>query len=189
MSNPRRYLGRSRIMLENENEKQKQTATATATATATKTRANLEAAFAGESMANRKYLYFAKLAREKGDEEVARLFEDTAAQETHHAFGHLDLLYPADALTVADLLRIARDGELYETNQMYPEFERVARAEKDAAAVREFAEQRAESADHAELFAAELAKAERRFGALAKVEARHAARYGAALEKRGGGSR
>ena len=170
-----------------------------------KTRANLEAAFAGESMANRKYLYFAKLAREKGDEEVARLFEDTAAQETHHAFGHLDLLYPAAALTVADLLRIARDGELYETNQMYPEFERVARAEKGEAAagearvaadqrllnaaVREFAEQRAESADHAELFAGALAKAEKRFGALAKVEARHAARYGAALEKRGGGSR
>ena len=59
-----------------------------------KTRENLEAAFAGESMANRKYLYFAKLARAKGDETVARLFEETANQETHHAFGHLELLYP-----------------------------------------------------------------------------------------------
>src|SRR5581483_11602886 len=163
MSNPRRYLGRSRIMLENENEKQKQTATATATATATKTRANLEAAFAGESMANRKYLYFAKLAREKGDEEVARLFEETAAQETHHAFGHLDLLYPAARLTVADLLRIAQEGELYETRQMYPEFERVARLEKETAAVEEFREQGAESADHARLFGEALAKAEKRF--------------------------
>jgi rubrerythrin len=151
---------------------------------AKKTIENLEAAFAGESMANRKYLYFARLARAKGDEEVARLFEETAAQETQHAFGHLELIYPAARLTVADLLRLARDGELYETNQMYPEFERVARAEREAAAAGEFAEQRAESAGHAELFADALAKAERRFGALTKVEARHAARYGAALEKR-----
>ena len=43
---------------------------------------NLEAAFAGESMANRKYLFFAKRARELGAEEVAKVFEDTAAQET-----------------------------------------------------------------------------------------------------------
>lgn len=147
-----------------------------------KTRQNLEAAFAGESMANRKYLYFAKLARAKGDEAVAKLFEETANQETHHAFGHLELLYPAEKLTVADLLRTAMEGELYETNQMYPEFERTARAEKDAAATAEFVEQAAESAGHAELFRDALAKAERRFGALAKVEARHAARYRAALE-------
>jgi rubrerythrin len=146
------------------------------------TRKNLEAAFAGESMANRKYLYFAKLARQKGDEEVAKLFEETAAQETHHAFGHLDLLYPAERMTVADLLRTAMEGELYETNQMYPEFERVARAEKDAAAQAEFAEQATESAEHAALFRDALARAEKRFGALAKVEARHAARYGAALD-------
>jgi rubrerythrin len=149
------------------------------------TRKNLEAAFAGESMANRKYLYFARLARQLGDEAVAQLFEETAAQETHHAFGHLDLLYPAERLTVRDLLRIAMEGELYETNRMYPEFERVARAEKDAAAEREFAGQRAESAEHAELFRAELARAEKRFGALARVEARHAARYRAALDERG----
>ena len=148
-----------------------------------KTRENLEAAFAGESMANRKYLYFARLARAKGDETVAQLFEETANQETHHAFGHLELLYPAEQFTVADLLRTAMEGELYETNQMYPEFERTARAEKDAAATAEFAEQAAESAQHATLFRDALAKAERRFGALAKVEARHAARYRAALDK------
>lgn len=147
-----------------------------------KTPKNLDAAFAGESMANRKYLYFAKLAREKGDETVAKLFEETAAQETHHAFGHLEILYPAKSYSVADLLRMARDGELYETNQMYPEFERVAREEKNEEAVAEFKEQGAESADHARLFEAALAKAEKRFGALAKVEARHAARYDAALQ-------
>ena len=116
-------------------------------------------------------------------DEVAKLFEDTAAQETHHAFGHLELLYPSKGMSVADLLRTAMEGELYETNQMYPDFERVAKAEKDAAAQKEFAEQRAESADHAQLFKDALAKAEKRFGALTKIEARHAARYGEALQK------
>jgi rubrerythrin len=58
-----------------------------------KTIANLESAFAGESMAHIKYRYFAKIARAAGDEETARIFEETAAQEVQHAFGHLDLLY------------------------------------------------------------------------------------------------
>ena len=53
---------------------------------------NLESAFAGESMAHIKYRYFAKIAREQGDEDVARVFEATADQEVAHAFGHLDLL-------------------------------------------------------------------------------------------------
>ncbi|HVO29368.1 MAG TPA: rubrerythrin family protein [bacterium] len=154
-----------------------------------KTPANLQSAFAGESMANRKYLYFAKLAREKGDEEVAKLFEETAHQETAHAFGHLELIYPKDKLTVADLLRIAMEGELYETNQMYPEFERVARDEKEAAAVTEFKEQANESAEHAQLFRKQLEKAEKRFMALGLVEAKHAARYGEALAKLAGDSK
>ena len=51
---------------------------------------NLEAAFAGESMAHMKYRYFAKLAREMGDEETARAFEETMNQEIAHALGHLD---------------------------------------------------------------------------------------------------
>lgn len=145
-----------------------------------KTPANLQSAFAGESMANRKYLYFAKLARAQGDEEVAKLFEETAHQETAHAFGHLELIYPK-TLSVKELLRIAMEGELYETNQMYPEFERVAREEKEAAATAEFKEQAEESAQHAQLFQKQLEKAEKRFMALGKVEAKHAARYGAAL--------
>ena len=62
---------------------------------------NLEAAFAGESMAHIKYRYFAKLAREAGDEDTARIFEETANQEVAHAFGHLDLLYPKAQLTPA----------------------------------------------------------------------------------------
>ena len=54
-----------------------------------KTLQNLEAAFAGESMAHIKYRYFAKIARAAGDEETARTFEETADQEVQHAFGHL----------------------------------------------------------------------------------------------------
>jgi rubrerythrin len=147
------------------------------------TRKNLEAAFAGESMANRKYLYFARVAREKGAEDVAKLFEEIAHQETYHAFGHLEQLYPARDLSVADLLRAAMEGELYETNHMYPEFEATARREKDAAATHEFVEQGKESLDHARLFADALAKAERRFKGLGKVEGMHAAQYAKALEQ------
>jgi rubrerythrin len=147
--------------------------------TATQTYRNLEAAFAGESMANRKYLYFAKMARELGNEEVARLFENIANQETGHAFAHLQLLFPKAGMTVEKLLELARDGELYETNQMYPEFERVATTEGDAAAVAEFREQAAESREHADIFQ----KAAQRFKALGKVEAIHAAEYDEALQK------
>jgi rubrerythrin len=144
----------------------------------TKTAKNLESAFAGESMANRKYLYFAKLARELGNEEVAQLFENIANQETGHAFAHLQLIYPKEGMTVAKLLEIARDGELYETNQMYPEFERDALAEGEAASVAEFREQAGESREHAAIFD----KAARRFKALSKVEALHAAEYDHALK-------
>ncbi len=144
----------------------------------TRTAANLEAAFAGESMANRKYLYFAKIARELGNEEVARLFERTAEQETGHAFAHLDLIYPKKDMTVERLLELAIEGELYETNQMYPEFERIAREEGDESAVAEFKEQAEESREHASVFQ----QAARRFKALGMVEAHHAARYQQALD-------
>jgi len=148
-------------------------------ATETETKKNLESAFAGESMANRKYLYFAKIARELGNAEIAALFEDVAQQETGHAFAHLQLLYPKEGMTVEKLLELARDGELYETNHMYPEFERKAIAEGEAAAVAEFREQAEESRQHASIFQ----KAAQRFKALAKVEAIHAAEYDEALQK------
>ena len=148
-----------------------------------KTKENLEAAFAGESMANRKYLYFARIARLRGDEETAKLFEATADEETAHAFAHLSQLYPAESLEVTDLLRIAMEGELYETNEMYPSFAAVARAEQEHAAVREFDEQASESQGHALLFRDALVKAEKRFTGLAKVEKRHAQRYADALAR------
>jgi len=142
---------------------------------------NLEAAFAGESMAHIKYRYFAKLAREAGDIDTARIFEETADQEVQHAFGHLDLLYPKAQLTPAKALEIAIEGETYEYTEMYPKFRHLAVEEGDAAAVREFDEQIAESKEHADNFRRTLEKAARRFAALAKVEERHANQYRAAL--------
>ncbi len=146
-----------------------------------KTMANLEAAFAGESMAHIKYRYFAKLAREAGDEDTARTFEETADQEVMHAFGHLDLLYPKATMTPAKALQIAIDGETYEYTEMYPGFRKIAEAEGQAAAVAEMDEQIEESRVHAALFKATLEKAQKRFAALAKVEERHANHYKARL--------
>ena len=91
--------------------------TKTTTQTTQQTVKNLEAAFGGESMANRKYLYFARQARIQGDEEVAKLFEATADEETQHAFAHLSQLYPPETLTVTEMLRLAMEGELYETTR------------------------------------------------------------------------
>ena len=144
---------------------------------------NLEAAFAGESMAHIKYRYFAKLAREAGDIDTARIFEETADQEVQHAFGHLDLLYPKAKLTPVRALEIAIEGETYEYSEMYPKFRHLAVEEGNSAAVKEFDEQIAESKEHADNFRRTLEKAARRFAALAKVEERHANQYRAALEK------
>lgn len=144
---------------------------------------NLEAAFAGESMANRKYLFFARRARELGAIEVAEVFEATAAQETMHAFGHLDLLFPKEELTVATMLQYAIDGETYEYTEMYPQFRHAAIQEGNTTAVAEMDEQIAESKEHAERFAKILATAAKRFEALAKVEERHANHYRETLAK------
>ncbi|MEY2995084.1 MAG: hypothetical protein RL357_2019 [Pseudomonadota bacterium] len=143
---------------------------------------NLEAAFAGESMAHIKYRYFAKIAREMGDESTAKIFEDTADQEVMHAFGHLDLLYPKSKLTPAKALEIAIEGETYEYTEMYPKFRHLAVQEGNDAAVQEFDEQIAESKEHADAFRAVLEKAAKRFAALAKVEERHANHYQSALD-------
>ena len=141
------------------------------------TMANLESAFAGESMAHTKYRYFARIARTMGDEETARAFEDTAEQELHHAFGHLDLLYPKATMTPAKALQIAIDGETYEYTEMYPSFRRTAEAEGNAAAMAEMNEQIEESKVHAAQFKATLEKAQKRFAALTNVEERHAKHY------------
>jgi rubrerythrin len=155
------------------------------------THANLEAAFGGESMANRKYLFFADVARQLGNAELAKLFRDTAAQETEHAFAHFRLLHPELVITdpaalsddakqavLARCLELAIEGETYEYTTMYPEFAARARADRDGDAVAEFEEQIDESKDHAAIFR----KAADNFGRLAPVEQHHAQRYGVALE-------
>ena len=142
---------------------------------------NLESAFAGESMAHIKYRYFAKVARAQGDEATAKVFEDTADQEVQHAFGHLDLLYPPTQLTPAKALEMAIAGETYEYTEMYPNFRHLAEQEGNTAVVKEMDEQIAESKEHAARFQQTLAKAAKRFAALAKVEERHANHYRATL--------
>ncbi len=151
---------------------------------ASRTVRNLEAALAGESMAHIKYLYFARICREQGDEAAARLFEETARQEVQHAFGHLDLLLPADRLDPARCLELAVEGETHEYTEMYPAFRHMAEVEARQDAVREFDEQIEESREHAEQFRRMLEKAEKRFAALTRVEERHARRYQDALDRR-----
>ena len=141
---------------------------------------NLESALAGESMAHIKYRYFAKLARAEGYEEVAKHFEHTADQEILHAWGHLELLIGKPS--TRECLEKAIEGETYEFTTMYPEFETRAKAEHNIEAVREFNEQGRESQQHAQEFKEVLAKAEKRFAALAKVEKRHAEAYTQVLE-------
>jgi len=101
-----------------------------------KTHANLKDAFAGESQANRRYLYFAKQADIEGYPDVGGLFRDTAEAETGHAHGHLDYLKavgdPATDKPIGDTeknLGAAVAGETYEYTEMYPGMARTARDE------------------------------------------------------------
>ena len=142
---------------------------------------NLESALAGESQAHIKYRYFAKIARAEGYEDVAKHFEHTADQELLHAWGHLELLIGKP--TTKECLEMAIEGETYEFTTMYPDFKRAAEIEGNTAAVMEADTQIEESKEHAEQFAAVLAKAEKRFAALQKVEQRHAQAYQQVLEK------
>ena len=144
---------------------------------------NIEAAFAGESMAHIKYRYFAKMCRAAGDEHSAKVFEETAAQEVQHAFGHLDLLYPAGELTPAKALEMAIAGETYEYTEMYPQFRHLAEQEGNQQAVAEMDGQIQESIEHAQRFKDTLARAAKRFAALARVEERHADQYRATLAR------
>ena len=136
---------------------------------------NLESALAGESMAHIKYRYFAKIAREEGYEEVAKHFWKTADQELLHAWGHLELLIGKPS--TKECLEKAIEGETYEFTEMYPQFEAIALTEGKLEIQKEMQEQIAESKEHAKQFSAILAKAEKRFAALKKVEERHANAY------------
>ncbi len=130
-----------------------------------KTEANLKAAFAGESQANRRYLYFANKADVEGQNDVAALFRSTAEGETGHAHGHLEFLEqvgdPATGLPIGatrDNLKAAVAGETHEYTDMYPGMAKTARQEGFD-----------EIADW--------------FETLAKAERSHANRYTKALEQ------
>src|SRR5574338_161545 len=102
----------------------------------TKSHENLKHAFAGESQANRRYLYFARVADIEGYPDVGGLFRDTSEAETGHAFGHLDFLKEVgDPVTNVPFgsteakLKSAIEGETYEYTEMYPGFAKTARDE------------------------------------------------------------
>ena len=102
----------------------------------TQTHDNLKAAFAGESQANRRYLYFAKVADIEGYPQIAANFRDTAEGETGHAHGHLDYIKqvgdPATGLPIGDTalnLAAAVAGETHEYTDMYPGMAHTAREE------------------------------------------------------------
>lgn len=101
-----------------------------------KTVENLKHAFASESQANRRYLYFARRADIEGYPDIGGLFRDTSEAETGHAFGHLDFIKevgdPATSKPIGDTaknLEAAVAGETYEYTEMYPGFAKTARDE------------------------------------------------------------
>ena len=104
----------------------------------TKTEQSLKEAFAGESQANRRYLYFANQADIAGANDVAAVFRSTAEGETGHAHGHMEYLITGGAgepgtgmpaKTVAEALQAAIAGETHEYTDMYPGMAKTAREE------------------------------------------------------------
>lgn len=93
-----------------------------------KTEANLQAAFAGESMATNKYTYFASKAKKDGYQQIAAIFEETAANEREHAKMWYKLINGGIDSTLENLGHAA-EGENYEWTDMYSEFAKVAREE------------------------------------------------------------
>jgi rubrerythrin len=102
----------------------------------TKSEESLKNAFAGESQANRRYLYFARVADIEGFPDIGGLFRDTSEAETGHAFGHLDFLKevgdPVTGVPIGNTeknLKSAIEGETYEYTEMYPGMAKTARQE------------------------------------------------------------
>ncbi|QLC49337.1 rubrerythrin family protein [Methanolobus zinderi] len=111
---------------------------------------NLEAAFTGESMANRRYLAFAKKADSEGYPQIAKLFRAAAAAETVHAHNHLQRM--GGVGTTMDNLKEAIGGEKYEFETMYPEFIEEAKKEEDNRALWSFEVANKVEKVHARLF-------------------------------------
>jgi len=100
------------------------------------TQKNLQEAFAGESQANRRYLFFADKAEEDGHSQIARLFRAAAESETVHARNHLDTL--GGIKSTKENLEEAVSGENYEFTKMYPGFIEQAKAESNEKAETSF---------------------------------------------------
>lgn len=100
------------------------------------TKENLQAAFAGESQANRKYLAFARKADSDGKHQIARLFRAAAEAETVHAHAHLRVLNGIG--TTEANIDAAIEGEGHEFRTMYPEFIAAAKTEGNQAALKSF---------------------------------------------------
>lgn len=101
-----------------------------------KTEKNLQAAFAGESRANRKYLAFAKKAEQEGYKQVAKLFRAAAEAETVHAHNHFRIL--GGIKSTRENLEAAINGESYEFQKMYPKMIEDAKAENNKGALQSF---------------------------------------------------
>jgi rubrerythrin len=101
-----------------------------------KTKENLESAFAGESQANRKYLFFAEKAESEGQKRIARLFRAAAEAETVHARNHLKVLQGIKS--TRENLQTAISGENHEFTEMYPQFIEAASSENEKKAVDSF---------------------------------------------------
>ena len=127
-----------------------------------KTEKNLMEAFAGESQARNKYTYYASKARKEGYEQIAAIFEETAANEKEHAKLWFKLLHNGDIPTTEVNLKDAADGENYEWTDMY---DRMAKEAKE------------EGFDHIAFL----------FEGVAKIEKEHEERYKKLLENVEGG--
>jgi rubrerythrin len=118
------------------------------------TQDNLQAAFAGESQANRKYLAFGAKAEAEGYPQIAKLFRAAAAAETVHAHSHLRVMKG-----VGDTkrnLQAAIDGEGYEFKEMYPKFVEEAKSEGQNAALVSFRNAMAVEKTHFDLYSKAL---------------------------------
>lgn len=134
------------------------------------TRKNIEDAFAGESKAHMLYHYFAMVARREGHEDLAREFDATAEQELKHAYCMLELL--TGKITTRGCLELALYGEK-EKLSLYPQYQLQAKEESLAAQ---------NKVPNDKNHTAMLIRAEKCFGALSVVEARHHAKYQTALK-------
>ena len=100
------------------------------------TNENLQDAFAGESQANRRYLFFAEKADEAGQKQIARLFRAAAEAETVHARNHLSVM--GGIKSTRENLEAAIEGEKHEFVEMYPDFIKQAESESNKPAQRSF---------------------------------------------------